>query len=194
MPLLSASAGDQGGRPIARLKESLICCPGDSVTLDGWASLDPGGEVYYWIWRIGGASDDERTTEFGELTIRAPNTPQTYTVILRVQDREGNASAPDSAMLHVMDSPPRARVGADTTIKIGVRIQFEPRVVTHCSRASVFEWDLDDDGQYEYRSNRNGRTTKTYYKPGIYRARFRVTDNRGRQAGGIRTITVTAGM
>jgi hypothetical protein len=187
------TSADQRERPIARIKESLICCPGDSIILDGWASIDPGGEVLAWIWGMEALPGKSVSSETGELVIEAPRDPKTYVVTLRVRDRDGNESAPDTAMLHVMSSPPRASARPDTAVKIGVRVQFAPMVVTHCDDATLFEWDFDDDGRYEYRSKRNGRTSKAFFKPGVYTTRFRVTDSRGQQAGALRTIRVSAG-
>lgn len=184
----TAAAGD--GMPLARVSESVICCPKDPVSLDGWASIDVGGEVDTWLWDLNGDGEVDTTSQAGELRIFAPRKPGSYSVVLRVRDNEGNVSSPDTAALHVMDSPPAVALGPDTTVKVGVRVPFVPRITCHCGKPVNYEWDLDDDGVYEYRSRRHGRTSRVYYRPGRFRVRFRVTDELGRQAGAIRRITV----
>jgi PKD repeat protein len=177
------------GIPIARIGESIICCPLDTIELDGWASIDIGGEVQVWYWSIG--AEREHSALSGEARIIAPEKPGTYQVILKVADNQGNISPPDTGTLHVMHAPPKVTLRSDTTVKIGVRIDFSPEVVSHCSKVVSFEWDFNNDGTFEYRSGWHGRTSRTYNRPGRYRARFRVVDDLGREAGGIRTITIT---
>jgi len=180
------------GAPIAQIKESLICCPEDVVRLDGWASIDPGGDISAWIWKIDGGKTLDTSVESGELEWLAPSAPKSYLVTLQVKDNEGNLSICDTATLHVMDSPPRARVGSDTTVLVGARVRFAPTIMAHCGKPALYEWDIDADGVFEYRSRNNGNALHAFAKPGEYRARFRVTDSFGRQGGGIRTITVIA--
>jgi PKD repeat protein len=141
-------------------------------------------------WDLNGDGEVDTTSQAGELRIFAPRKPGSYSVVLRVRDNEGNVSSPDTAALHVMDSPPAVALGPDTTVKVGVRVPFVPRITCHCGKPVNYEWDLDDDGVYEYRSRRHGRTSRVYYRPGRFRVRFRVTDELGRQAGAIRRITV----
>lgn len=176
--------------PTAKFKGSIVCCPLDSVVLDGWASLDVDGHLTQWIWDLNADGQPDSITSCGEIVIRAPLHPKLYLVILRVRDNQGNLSEPDTGIVHVMDSKPTVNVGADDTIKVGTRIFFRPSVVSHCSQMRKFEWDFDGDETFEYQSSEHGNTSRVYHRPGKYRAKFRVTDEFGRQAGGIRTIIV----
>jgi len=185
-----AAAADTGSVPIAKIKESVICCPLDQVTFDGWASIDVGGEVSGWLWDIDGDGRTDTLSLAGEIVFTAPRIPTTRLVTLRVKDREGNISEPDSATLHVMDSPPKAGIEHDTTIEVGQRYLFRPKVTTFCSKIERYEWDFNDDGQPEFRSFENGNTSRIYYKPGKYKARFKATDSFGREAGGVQIISV----
>ena len=178
------------GMPIAKIKESVICCPIEEICIDGWASIDVGGEIKRWYWDIDGDGEVDSTTEGGELALRAPREPKTYLVILTVEDNDGNMSVPDSATMHVMKSPPRVTLGPDTTVKIGVRVFFRPRVRSNCSTPERYEWDFDNDGTPEYHSSHDGNTSRVYYKPGTYYARFKVIDSLGNRSGGMRTIVV----
>ncbi len=182
--------GGTAGRPIARIAESMICCPGERVALDGWASIDIGGDVDEWMWHIDAKPPLDTTIDLGELIISAPVKPRTYFVVLRVKDNEGNLSDPDTSILHVMHSPPRVSLGPDTTIKPGIRLSVSPKVESHCSRIVLYEWDLDGDGHFEHQSNLHGRTSKVYTRPGARLIKFRATDEHGFQAGGARRVRV----
>lgn len=190
-PASPADAPETDGIPIAKIKESVICCPLDKVYIDGWASIDVGGEIKRWYWDLDGDGETDTTSEAGELAITAPREPKSYLVILTVKDNDGNRSAPDSATMHVMKSPPRVKLGPDTTVKIGVRVFFSPEVRSNCSTPERYEWDFNNDGDPEYRSSHDGNTSRVYYKPGKYYARFKVTDSLGKRTGGIRTIIVS---
>jgi hypothetical protein len=184
-------ASDSPGLPIAKIKESVICCPLDEVVLDGWASIDVGGEIVRWLWDLNGDGAVDTSSDAGELRFSVPRQPGSRLVILTVKDNDGNLSGRDTATLHVMNSPPRVIMEPDTVIRVGVRLFFEPRVESHCSEVVSYEWDFNDDGRPEYRSSDNGNTSRIYYKPGKYYARLKVTDTLGKEVGGIRTIHVT---
>lgn len=185
-----ASETQDMGLPQAKIRQSILCCPGDSVVLDGWASVDPGGEIKEWLWDIGGDGKVDIASELGEASIIAPEEPYSYVVVLRVRDNQGNLSEPDSSVLSVMNSTPKVRISADTTVMMGARVTFEPQVRTTCGSVDKYEWDFDNDGNWEYRSRANPVTSRVYYRQGRYLARFRVTDSNGREAGAIVAITV----
>lgn len=180
-----------GGMPIARIKESLVCCPQESITVDGWASVDPGGEVVQWQWDVGGDGRADRLTDKGDIQLLSPREARTYRVILRVLDNAGNLSAPETASVCVMNAPPRVSMPADTVIKLGARMLFRPDVRTTCGTIERYEWDFDDDNTYEHTSRESGNTSRPYYRPGRYLAKLRVVDSNGRQAGGVTIINVT---
>lgn len=185
-----AEAGS--GVPIARIKQSVICCPLEEIVLDGWASVDIDGEVEEWYWDLDGDNDVDTVTTTGEVRFVAPLESKLFSVALLVKDNDGNVSEPYSVSVHVMDSPPKVTLCPDTTVKVGVRVSFDPKVTSYCSSIELYEWDFDDDGSIEYKSRENGVTSRVYHKAGAYRARFKITDSLNREAGGIRTITVTA--
>jgi PKD repeat protein len=184
------AAGD--GVPVAKLRESIICCPGDSMVLDGWASVDPGGEVVEWLWDTNGDGIVDAATDRGELHMTAPARTATLHITLRVRDNSGNVSAADSAVLHVINSRPRIVLPSDTTVMMGARVTFQPRVATECGRIQLYQWDFDEDGNYEHKSSENGVTSRVYYRPGHYIARLLVVDSNGHEAGGVISVTVQA--
>jgi hypothetical protein len=178
------------GMPIARIKESIICCPRERVYIDGWASIDVGGEVVEWLWDLDEDGEYDTMSTTGEMWIAAPSRSRSYSVILTVQDDEGNLSEPDTATVHVMETPPIVTMASDTVVKIGTRLHFRPHIVPVCGKLVSFEWDFDDDGRPEYRSSTNGNTSRLYNKIGKHFARFTVLDEYGREAGGLTVVHV----
>ena len=179
-----------GEFPIAHIKESIICCPGDSVTFDGWASIVAHGEIVKWLWDLNGDGKIDTICSSGELRFKASNKYHSSRVILRVRDNHGNESGPDTSAFHIMDSPPIAQVGGDTTIKVGVRISFSPVIISNCSKIARYEWYFNDEAKPSFKSELNGNTSRIYYKSGRYYARFHTIDEMGREAGGLKIITV----
>lgn len=176
--------------PIARIKESVISCPSEIVHLDGWASIVPKSEIELWIWDITGDGVADTSSRCGDLEFKAPGRSTSFKIVLWVKDKLGRQSLPDSVVFHVMDGAPSASVGRDTTVPAGTRINFTPSVIDNCSKPIHFEWDFNDDGKPDFFSKNTGNTFRVYNKPGKYYARFSVKDELGREAGGLRIITV----
>ena len=132
--------------PIAKIGESLVCCPNDSIMLDGWASIDIGGEVVEWLWDLNGDNKVDTITKTGELVVASPRTPSSYIIHLKVKDNQGNISSADSAIVHVMNSTPLISIGHDTTVKAGIRMHFEPAITVSCGKIIRYEWDFNEDG------------------------------------------------
>ena len=78
----------------------------------------------------------------------------------------------------------------DSTVRLGTRIAFSPVVKHTCGSIARYEWDFDNDGVYEYSSRVNGNTSRAFYRPGRYLAKFRVVDSFGKQGGGVVIVTV----
>lgn len=178
------------GRPIARIKGNVICCPREPVQLDGWASIDVGGEIVEWQWDVTEDGITDTSAATGEMVLPAPRKSSIYSVILRVKDNQGNISDPDTVLVHVMEVAPKTYMRSDTTVKVGTRVTFKPTIHWVCAEPAKFEWDFDDDGTPEHRSTTDGATTKVYYTPGKYYANFRVIDKYGREAGLRTCVTV----
>jgi hypothetical protein len=179
------------GIPIAKIKESIIACPLQQITLDGWASIDVGGEVVEWDWDVNGdRKADTVVHERGDLVMSVPRKTCTFSVYLWVKDNKGNKSEPDSCTVHVQAGVPRVSMGADTTIPIAARLNLDPHVEFFCTTPLEYQWDFNDDGKPEYKSEETGKTSRIYFKPGKFHARLTVVDNLGNEVGGIKTITV----
>jgi len=178
------------GKPIARIKESVICCPSEEFILDGWASIDLDGEVIKWMWDIDGDDQIDTVLKTGEIIVVAPSKPSLYAVGLKVVDNEKNESDMYTATVRVMDGAPTVFLGNDTTVKVGTRVSFDPKVHFNCGKAKIYEWDFGNDGTVEYKSSENAKTSRQYLKAGKYQARFRVENDQGAESGGIQTIYV----
>ncbi len=53
-----------------------------------------------------------------------------------------------------------------------------------------YEWDLDNNGTYEVRSNSVSTAFKAFATPGVHTGKLRVTDNRGKTSTTTRSVTV----
>ena len=57
-------------------------------------------------------------------------------------------------------------------------------------RIALYEWDVDDDGTYEY-SNTSATQTHTYTADGVYTVRLRISDSEGATAEDTETVTIS---
>jgi flagellar hook assembly protein FlgD len=58
---------------------------------------------------------------------------------------------------------------------------------------TLYEWDFEGDGVFDFTSTTTGNTTHTYGQPGTFNAVFRVTDNDGLTATAAATATAVRG-
>jgi hypothetical protein len=75
------------------------------------------------------------------------------------------------------NTPPIAEAGPDQKAKINQTILFNGTGIDSDGFITLYEWDFDGDGIYDWKSNLTGLTTHAYNYPGFYYATLRVTDN-----------------
>jgi WD40 repeat protein len=90
----------------------------------------------------------------------------------------------------VYPKPPIAIAGDNFTIDVGATTQFNGAGIDEDGTISMYEWDFNNDGVYEYSSSETGRTTNIYNSAGKWIATLRVTDNDGFTDTDTLTITV----
>jgi PKD repeat protein len=185
-----AQTGAGQKKPTALIQQSITCCPGDSVVFNGWASTTPAGIIDIWYWDLNEDGSVDYSGDGGDCAFRAPDEPDIYTVILRIEDCTGAISAPDSALLHVMRPHCDATAGSDTTVHVGDRVYFTPRIRCRCTRPTAYAWDLNGDGVFEYQSQQRARTSRVYYSPGTYEVVLRCRGTNGYITTGMRRIRV----
>jgi len=93
-----------------------------------------------------------------------------------------------------VDEPPSERpvadAGSDVTIYKDQTVTFIGIGMDPDGRIVLYEWDLDNDGEFEYNDPNDGITQNTYPTIGTFVTRFRVTDNEGSNATDIKIVNV----
>lgn len=93
------------------------------------------------------------------------------------------------------------RVSTSPVIKVGDKISILPRgkanllgqAISKSGGISLYEWDFNGDGLYDWKRKDIGTVDYRYYLPGVYLAKFRVTAFDGTFSTGEITITVQNG-
>ncbi|MCC7477874.1 PKD domain-containing protein [bacterium] len=161
------------------------------VSFDGSSSTDPGGSIVNYEW------DFDNDTIYGETGAEADanglagvdvlfSDPGSYRIRLRVTDDDG-ATASDSKLISVTNSPPLAALSADVSSgDAPLLVQLDASGSTDPGGSIAnYRWDFDSDGLF---SNSTEEQTAegqavpdpyTYTAAGIYNASVEVTDDNG---------------
>jgi len=83
------------------------------------------------------------------------------------------------------DTIPLAEAGPGKTVYAGDAVWLNGSAVDDGS-ITLYEWDFDGDGTFDWRSNQSGNASHVYKTPGVYNPLLRVTDDGG-QTGVDRT-------
>jgi V/A-type H+-transporting ATPase subunit K len=73
---------------------------------------------------------------------------------------------------------PIAHAGSDITVEVGEEVTFNGSAISDYT-ITLYEWDFDGDGVYDYSSPSLGITTHTFSQVGTYNATLKVTDSNG---------------
>lgn len=101
------------------------------------------------------------------------------------------AAAGSAAALPV-NLPPVAKLAVNPSVAVvGQNIAFNAAGSTDIDGSIArYEWDLDNNGTYEVRSNTVSTAYRAYATHGVRTVKLRVTDNRGATSTTTRTVTV----
>ncbi|MCG2826024.1 MAG: PKD domain-containing protein, partial [Thermoplasmatales archaeon] len=124
----------------------------------------------------------------------APGWSGTEKIIFRTND-PGGGYAEDSidVIVNPVNDPPVADAGANQTVianKTYGKVRLWGTASDPDGSISLYEWDFEGDGTYDWSFPYSGCTVYTYEVNGTYNATLRVTDNEGETA--IDTCTITA--
>ena len=101
--------------------------------------------------------------------------------MLKVKDNDGIESELISKTVMIRNRAPTAIAGDDVYSYPHIFVQFNGQGTDQDGEVSLFEWDFDGNGIYDWSSTENGLTTFIYNNPKNYTAVLRVTDDDGVQ-------------
>ncbi|MCP4104074.1 MAG: PKD domain-containing protein [Desulfobacteraceae bacterium] len=106
-------------------------------------------------------------------------TSGTYEAVLTVTNADGEI-ATDRITIHVSSNPPVASAElSPSNGAVPLTVYFTGTGEDSDGSISLYEWDFDGDGTFEYSSSDTGNTSHEYTQQGVFNAVFRVTDNDG---------------
>ena len=163
--------------PVANAGSDAEIQMGVSLVFKGTATDPDGDNISSWHWDFGDGSPafDSLTTG---TTNHTYNQVGTFTATLTVAD-EHTLTGSDSRNVVVKappTAPPTADAGPDLTIMEGDTAHFQGSGDAEFG-ISLYEWDFNSDGAWEYSSPYSGDATWTYADPGVFTAILRVTGN-----------------
>ena len=95
-----------------------------------------------------------------------------------------NTSHPGDNLIPVVDA------GGDVVTVNGQEARLRGIAIDPDGEVTLFEWDMDGDGEFDWADNNSGDALWTFYNPGNYTARFRVTDDQNGSASDTISVEV----
>jgi len=145
----------------------------DKIFFEG-KGTDEDGEIveYEWFSSIDKVISTNKTFSKSDLSLGK------HIIILSVMDNDGKWSESESFELFIYTNP-IAHAGDDITIVPGTTVQFAGAGTDEDGEIVKYEWDLNGDGIFEFKSENTGLTTFIYNSEGSFTVTLRVTDNDG---------------
>ncbi len=169
-----------------------------AVTLTGTGTSLDGTIVKYEWDRTGSGVFDFSSATTGNTTFTYTS-EGTYNAVFRVTDNFGQTATAVATATAVRVGPagsPTARItnpAAPVSGNAPLVRAFNGTGTASAGRTiALYEWDFDGDGTYDFSSPTNPSTSVTYNSPGVFTARFRVTDSTG--ATGVDTVDIAVNL
>jgi Calx-beta domain/PKD domain/K319L-like, PKD domain len=127
MPLDTSPADPPNRAPVASAGPDQTAFVGETVTLDGAASMDPDGDPLSFAWHLDSAPDGSAAAPSDPHAVKPTlvlDRPGTYVLSLLVDDGVAT-SAPDTVQVSTQNSPPVADAGADTSAHVGDTVTLD---------------------------------------------------------------------
>jgi hypothetical protein len=127
MPVAAASDVPDNRAPLANAGPDQTAFVGDTVTLDGSASMDPDGDPLSFAWQLDAAPAGSTAALSDPKAVNptiVPDVAGTYTLSLLVDDGVAT-SAPDTVRVDTLNSPPVADAGDDRTAFVGDTVTLD---------------------------------------------------------------------
>jgi PKD repeat protein len=104
--------------------------------------------------------------------------PGTYSPVLKISDSYGYSYTNAGQVVVKTSGTPVATTAADTVKgPAPLTVNFHGTGSDPNGTITLYEWDFEGDGTYDWNSASSGDCSFTYNQPGVYNAKLRVTDS-----------------
>ena len=182
--------------PVADAGPDITVVAGTDATLNG-KGTDPDGTIKLYKWDFEGDGVYDWTSTTTGVAHHVYDRAGTYTARLLVIDIHDSA-ATDTARVTVtashVNKAPVANAGGPSTLQAvaGEEVGLDGTGTDEDGLITLFEWDFDSDGTYDWSSAQERTAYHTYAKAGLYVAVLRVTDNEGATGTDSRRVSVSS--
>ena len=129
-------------------------------------------------YRIPLSTESNVTSDLSGNAEHTINQPGLYWATLRVTDNDGYIDY-DSVQIKVQAPPSITITQPEGNTYIYRDVIFLAECIDHDGKNTLYEWDFDSDGTYEYKSDTTPNTFHIYPTTGAYKATIKVTDDDG---------------
>ncbi|MFH1199347.1 MAG: PKD domain-containing protein [Candidatus Omnitrophota bacterium] len=159
--------------PVARAKCNALACVGEEVNFDGSNSLVEEGDNLTYSWDFG----DGTSAQKGVKVAHTYNKGGNYKAVLTVDNgMGGNCSSTTDTLSVVVNSGPKAKLGALNTVCLGKEIQVDASGSADPDNDNLtYVWDFGD-GTVKAGA---AKETHLYQKGGMYTIKVTVDDGKG---------------
>jgi PKD repeat protein len=164
---------------------------GDMLAFNG-TGIDPEHDISSYQWDFDGDGGWDYSGPEGTAVFTYKLAGE-YTAYLRVTDGAmppANDTDYCRVTIYPRNQRPAALAGQALTGTAGEPVTFVGKASDAEDSISLFEWDFDGDGTYDWSSNVSGVAVWRYPQSGTYTARLRVTDGAPIAASDVSTTTV----
>jgi thiol-disulfide isomerase/thioredoxin/PKD repeat protein len=174
--------------PLPDAGAAYFATEGATVIFDGGNSYDLNNEAlqYRWDFDSDGTWDTEWSAEVTASHAWADDWRGTATM----QATDGEASATDTVMVDIDNSPPAVAAGHDQSVSAGVTVYFSGSFTDYgVLDTHTIVWDFGDG----FTESGTLETTHSYASSGTYTVSLTVTDDDGGKGSDTMKITVSGG-
>lgn len=134
------------------------------------------GTLEHFYWDYDGDGTVDRHLRIPDITQHTYTTAGTYNAALRVVDSNSQEHTA-SVAITVDNAPPTVTATVDTDNgPPPLTVNFTGTASSPNGDITLYEWDFDGDGTYDWSSSTTAQTSHTYTTLGIFNATLRVTD------------------
>jgi len=152
----------------------------------------PDGTIESFDWDFDGDGTRDWQTVISENHEYTYTKPGIYLASLTVTDNQGLQDV-KTVTITVLEPTQGPEIFTSANPESGypsLEVKFTGLGKSTTGTLSLFEWDFNGDGTFEYTSSTTGITTHTYTETGLYNATFRATDQKGNSTTGVVRVNV----